>query len=75
MNCSKISPNDLSNEAFFGKGRNFFIWIKSKKEDEEKIEGELDETMHFYHLKKLCRKKDQPLYAYCIEPQDFIDNE
>ena len=31
--------------------------------------------MHFYHLKKLCRKKDQPLYVYSIDPADFRDRQ
>ena len=68
MNCDRIGPADLANEAFFGKSRNFFIWIKSQKNDPDYNEEQSDETMHFYHLKKLCRKKDQPLYAYCIDP-------
>ena len=28
---------------------------------------------HYYHLKKLCRKKGQPLFAYKIDARDFKD--
>ena len=27
--------------------------------------------MHYYHLKRLCRQKSQPLYVYHIDPKDY----
>ena len=58
INCSKVSPDELANEAFFGKGRNFFIWVKQSADEPGKGRQGHDEMMHFYHLKRLCRKKD-----------------
>ena len=30
---------------------------------------------HYYHLKKLCRKKGAPIFAYKIDAQEFIKDE
>lgn len=30
---------------------------------------------HFYHLKKLCRKKNAPMFPYKIDVRDFKDEE
>jgi len=30
---------------------------------------------HYYHLKKLCRKKGTPLFPYKIDARDFKDEE
>ena len=27
--------------------------------------------MHYFHLKRLCRQKSQPLYVYQIDPADY----
>ena len=72
-NCQKIAPAALKAGGFFGQGRNFFIWVKPSSADlsAEELEERNKDLMHFFHLKKLCRKKDQPLYAYCIDPADY----
>ena len=30
--------------------------------------------MHYYHLKRLCRSKSQPLYVYQIDPEDYVND-
>ena len=32
-------------------------------------------SSHFYHLKKLCRKRGVPLYPYKIDVRDFKNKE
>ena len=72
-NCDKSTPAELRQDHFFGQGRNFFIWVKQPKTDfpEEVEEQQNKALMHYFHLKKLCRQKDQPLFVYHIDPSDF----
>lgn len=61
----KIVPKDLKKKVFFaddGKGRNYFIQVLK---DDEKLHE------HYFHLKNLCWKKDQPLFLMKINPSDF----
>jgi hypothetical protein len=30
---------------------------------------------HYYHLKKICRKKSQPLYAFKLDPNAMTDED
>lgn len=45
----------------FGMNRNYFIHVNG-------------DTLHdhFYHLKKQCRKKSQPLYTYRLDSDSDI---
>ena len=33
LNCQKISPAELKIDGFFGRGRNFFVWVKPPATD------------------------------------------
>lgn len=43
--------------------------------DDERPREEERMNPHFYHLKKLCRKKGAPLFPYKIDVRDFKDEE
>ena len=56
---------------FWSKGRNYFVQViggdQANSEEVERMDP------HYYHLKKLCRRKSVPLYAYKIDARDFKD--
>lgn len=59
QSLKQLTSDDLKLKSFFAKKRNFFIQVANDKKEMHD---------HFYHLKKICRKKSQPLYLYKIDP-------
>lgn len=55
----EITPKDLKMKNFFGMNRNYFIQVDPNG-------GQMHN--HYYHIKKQCRKKSQPLYAFKLNP-------
>ena len=75
VGAQKIKPSDLKIDSFFGRGRNFFISVKQPSDVPEDIAEEQNKAlMHYYHLKRLCRSKSQPLYVYQIDPEDYVND-
>jgi hypothetical protein len=58
-NLKPFSPADLKMKSFFAKNRNYFIQVANEQNQMHS---------HYYHLKKACRKKSQPLYVYKLDP-------
>jgi hypothetical protein len=60
-----LSPKDLENKAFFGRNRNYFIQLVQA--------GETDAPMPplYFQLKRLARKKSQPLFPYRLHLAEF----
>ena len=83
-NLQKLTVQDLKLKTFFARGRNYFIQVigvddqfrrntdETYPEDRKKEQIERMDP-HYYHLKKLCRKKGTPLFPYKIDARDFKD--
>ena len=70
-NLTKLTLKHLEIPKFWSKGRNYFVQVVGGDHtDSEEVER-MDP--HYYHLKKLCRRKSVPLYAYKIDARDFKD--
>ena len=61
-----LKPEDLKNKYYFGKNRNFFIQLIPPSSDPPSALSPL-----YYQLKRIARKKSEPLYVYRIYLQDF----
>ena len=66
-NAQLVCPDDLRLQTFFSPGRNYFIQITAKDDDD--LHG------HFFHLKRLAWKKNQPLYLLKLNPGQFASHE
>ena len=62
-----LTPRDLQNKAFFGRNRNYFVQIVHEPPG-------VDQALHpqYYQLKRLARKKSQPLFPYKLRLTDFL---
>ncbi|TNV85361.1 hypothetical protein FGO68_gene3696 [Halteria grandinella] len=61
-----LTPTDLQNKAFFARGRNYFIQVVHDSDSDPVL------SPQFYQLKRLSRKKSQPLFAFKLRLSDFI---
>ena len=71
-----IQKKDLQLESkFFAKGKTYFIQVvgattmRPQNDEEDPLESKMN--AHFYYLKKQCRKKGVPIFAYKIDVRDF----
>eukprot|EP00347_Sterkiella_histriomuscorum_P001728 403370913 len=70
----RLKPQDLYNKEYFGRNRNFFIQLVDDVNIPfEKLQNDL--SPQYYTLKRLVRKKNQPLYAHRIYLSDFMQQE
>lgn len=71
-NLQKLTVKDLKISSFFGRGKNYFIQVvgNSTPADDQTSPNERMHA-HYYHLKKLCRKRSVPIFAYKIDARDF----
>lgn len=84
--AAQLTAKDLSMKHFFGKDRSYFIQVVGHSQDitddqflsdeeEQKLKEArlLNHSMHghYYHLKKMLRKKSQPLYPLKLDIRDF----
>ena len=70
-NLSKLSQKHLEIPKFWSKGRNYFVQVVGGDQANPEAVERMDP--HYYHLKKLCRRRSVPLYAYKIDVRDFKD--
>ncbi|CDW83935.1 UNKNOWN [Stylonychia lemnae] len=70
----KIKPSDLQLQSFFGKNRNFFIQLINDV-DTEISNTQSDFDPQYYMLKRLARKKTQPVYGYRLYLSDYIKDD
>ena len=54
VNAKELTPKDLELAGFFGSNRNFFIQVIK---DSEGGANKKELNPHYFHLKRLCRKK------------------
>jgi hypothetical protein len=59
-NIPRLTAKDLESKAFFGRNRNYFIQVSEEPLSE-----------HYYQLKRLARKKSQPLFPYRLQWRDI----
>ena len=69
VNAKTLTTTDLKTAGFFGANRNFFIQIVKDSDLQDGGVSELNP--HYFHLKRLCRKKSQPLYIHKIHADTF----
>ena len=75
-NLETLKPENLANKAVFSKGKNYFLQVVGNQEhtnEENEVTHQNKMDSHYYHIKKLCRRKNIPLFPFKIDINDFRD--
>jgi hypothetical protein len=72
IKSQRLKPSDLKNKAYFGKNRNYFIQLVDDS-DLTKMPNQFNPQ--YYLLKRLARKKSQPLFTYRVHLSDFLNKD